>query len=53
MRRATTPRTSSLNQLGIFTSTNLGIIHPTAIDPEGASRAVITLDGKFLPYEPF
>ncbi len=22
-------------------------------DPEGGSRAVITLDGKFLPYKPF
>ena len=31
MRRAATPRTSSLNQLGIFTSTNMGIIYPTTI----------------------
>ena len=38
---------------GIISAINFKIDVKKVDDPEGGSRAVITLDGKFLPYKPF
>jgi cyanate lyase len=38
---------------GIISAINFKIDMQKVEDPEGGSRAVITLDGKFLPYKPF
>jgi cyanate lyase len=38
---------------GIISAINFKIDIKKVADPEGGSRAVITLDGKFLPYKPF
>jgi len=38
---------------GIISAVNFKLDIKKADDPEGGSRAVITLDGKFLPYQPF
>jgi cyanate lyase len=38
---------------GIISAINFRIDIKKVDDPEGGSRAVITLDGKFLPYKPF
>lgn len=38
---------------GIISAINFRIDIKKVNDPEGGSRAVITLDGKFLPYKPF
>ncbi|MDR5836282.1 cyanase [Caballeronia sp. LZ034LL] len=38
---------------GIISAINFRIDIKKVEDPEGGSRAVITLDGKFLPYKPF
>ena len=38
---------------GIISAINFRIDVNKVEDPEGGSRAVITLDGKFLPYKPF
>jgi len=38
---------------GIVSAINFRIDLKKVEDPEGGSRAVITLDGKFLPYQPF
>lgn len=38
---------------GIISAINFKIDIQKVEDPEGGSRAVITLDGKFLPYRPF
>lgn len=38
---------------GIISAINFRIDVKKVEDPEGGSRAVITLDGKFLPYKPF
>lgn len=38
---------------GIISAINFRIDVKKVDDPEGGSRAVITLDGKFLPYRPF
>jgi cyanate lyase len=38
---------------GIISAINFRIHIQKFEDPEGGSRAVITLDGKFLPYHPF
>jgi cyanate lyase len=38
---------------GIISAINFKIDMKKVDDPEGGSRAVITLDGKFLPYKPF
>jgi cyanate lyase len=38
---------------GIISAINFRIGVQKVDDPEGGSRAVITLDGKFLPYKPF
>jgi cyanate lyase len=38
---------------GIISAINFRIDVKKVDDPEGGSRAVITLDGKFLPYKPF
>ncbi|WP_322013664.1 cyanase [Paraburkholderia sp. J12] len=38
---------------GIISAINFRISIKKVDDPEGGSRAVITLDGKFLPYKPF
>ncbi|NML31825.1 cyanase [Paraburkholderia antibiotica] len=38
---------------GIVSAINFRIDIKKVDDPEGGSRAVITLDGKFLPYRPF
>lgn len=38
---------------GIISAINFRIDLKKVDDPEGGSRAVITLDGKFLPYKPF
>ena len=41
------------NRLGIISAINFKMDIKRVEDPEGGSRAVITLDGKFLPYKPF
>lgn len=38
---------------GIVSAINFRIDVKRVDDPEGGSRAIITLDGKFLPYKPF
>lgn len=38
---------------GIISAINFKIDIKKVADPEGGSRAVITLDGKYLPYKPF
>ncbi|MDP5292344.1 cyanase [Oceanimonas sp. CHS3-5] len=38
---------------GIISAINFKADIKKVEDPEGGSRAVITLDGKFLPYKPF
>lgn len=38
---------------GIISAINFKMDIKKVADPEGGSRAVITLDGKFLPYKPF
>lgn len=38
---------------GIISAINFKLDVKKVDDPEGGSRAVITLDGKFLPYKPF
>jgi cyanate lyase len=38
---------------GIISAINFKLDIKKVDDPEGGSRAVITLDGKFLPYKPF
>ncbi|MBB6248952.1 cyanase [Rhodanobacter sp. A1T4] len=38
---------------GIISAINFKIDIKKVEDPDGGSRAVITLDGKFLPYNPF
>lgn len=38
---------------GIISAINFRIDVKKVDDPEGGSRAVVTLDGKFLPYKPF
>lgn len=38
---------------GIISAINFKMDFKTIDDPEGGKRAVITLDGKFLPYKPF
>ncbi|MGF6238937.1 MULTISPECIES: cyanase [Paraburkholderia] len=38
---------------GIISAVNFKLDIKKVDDPEGGSRAVITLDGKFLPYKPF
>ncbi|WP_109477552.1 cyanase [Paraburkholderia sp. C35] len=38
---------------GIISAINFKLDVEKVGDPEGGSRAVITLDGKFLPYKPF
>lgn len=38
---------------GIVSAINFKMDLKKVEDPEGGSRAVITLDGKFLPYKPF
>jgi len=38
---------------GIISAINFKMDIKKVEDPEGGSRAVITLDGKFLPYRPF
>ncbi|WP_327065192.1 cyanase [Kitasatospora sp. NBC_01250] len=38
---------------GIISAINFRIDVQKVADPEGGDRAVITLDGKFLPYKPF
>jgi cyanate lyase len=38
---------------GIISAINFKLDVQKVEDPEGGSRAVITLDGKFLPYKPF
>ncbi|WP_342655338.1 cyanase [Pseudomonas sp. F3-2] len=38
---------------GIISAINFKLDIKKVEDPEGGSRAVITLDGKFLPYRPF
>ena len=38
---------------GIISAINFKIDIKKVDDPDGGSRAVITLDGKFLPYKPF
>jgi cyanate lyase len=38
---------------GIISAINFKIDIKKVADPEGGDRAVITLDGKFLPYKPF
>ncbi|WP_213878718.1 cyanase [Pseudomonas sp. dw_358] len=38
---------------GIISAINFKLDIQKVEDPEGGSRAIITLDGKFLPYRPF
>ena len=38
---------------GIISAINFKIDVKTVEDPEGGHRAVVTLDGKYLPYKPF
>lgn len=38
---------------GIISAVNFKLDIKKVEDPEGGSRAVITFDGKFLPYKPF
>ena len=38
---------------GIVSAINFKLDVQKVEDPEGGSRAVITMDGKFLPYKPF
>ncbi|MGW1541326.1 cyanase [Streptomyces sp. NPDC002309] len=38
---------------GIISAINFKIDVKKVADPEGGERAVITLDGKYLPYKPF
>ena len=38
---------------GIISAINFKMDIKKAADPEGGDRAVITLDGKFLPFKPF
>ncbi|MBD9507999.1 cyanase [Ensifer sp. ENS07] len=38
---------------GIISAINFKMDIKKVEDPEGGSRAIITLDGKFLPYKPF
>ena len=38
---------------GIISAINFKVDIKKVADPEGGDRAVITLDGKFLPYKPF
>jgi cyanate lyase len=38
---------------GIISAINFKLDIQKVNDPEGGSRAIITLDGKFLPYKPF
>ena len=38
---------------GIISAINFKLDIQKVDDPEGGSRAVITMDGKFLPYKPF
>jgi cyanate lyase len=38
---------------GIISAVNFKLDFKKAEDPEGGVRAVITLDGKFLPFKPF
>ena len=38
---------------GIISAVNFKVDMKKIDDPQGGSRAVITLDGKFLPYNPF
>jgi cyanate lyase len=38
---------------GIISAINFKLDIKKVDDPDGGSRAVITLDGKFLPYKPF
>ncbi|ARD11677.1 cyanase [Pseudomonas savastanoi] len=38
---------------GIISAINFKLDIKKVEDPEGGERAVITLDGKFLPYKPF
>ena len=38
---------------GIISAINFKVDIKKVEDPEGGSRAVLTLDGKFLPYKPF
>ena len=38
---------------GIISAINFKVDIKKVEDPDGGSRAVITLDGKYLPYEPF
>lgn len=38
---------------GIISAINFKLDFQTVDDPEGGKRAIITLDGKFLPYKPF
>jgi cyanate lyase len=38
---------------GIISAINFKMDIKKVADPEGGERAVITLDGKFLPYKPF
>lgn len=38
---------------GIISAINFRIDIKKVDDPEGGSRAVVSLDGKFLPYKPF
>ena len=38
---------------GIISAVNFKLDIKMVEDPEGGSRAVITLDGKFLPFKPF
>lgn len=38
---------------GIISAINFKLDIKKVEDPEGGARAVITLDGKFLPYKPF
>ena len=38
---------------GIISAINFKVDIKKVDDPEGGSRAIITLDGKYLPYKPF
>lgn len=38
---------------GIISAINFKVDIKKVEDPEGGSRAIITLDGKYLPYKPF
>ena len=38
---------------GIISAVNFKLEVKKVDDPDGGSRAIITLDGKYLPYAPF